>query len=87
MEKMRLEILVPSNKAACGLSHEEKRQKFYNVLFLGEPRCFSPYVNEATSDCMDRADVRLRSPQSKEILKEVISKFRFGGSNTNKLRR
>lgn len=76
--KETLEIL--SQRASSSLTHEEQWFGLYRVLFPGEQLGFSPYVNKATCDFMDRAEVRFRSPRSREILEEVGSKFGFKGA-------
>ncbi|KAL6922143.1 hypothetical protein FSST1_006169 [Fusarium sambucinum] len=68
-----------------GLSHEEQWFRFYSILFPGEPQGFSPYVNEMTSDFMDRAEVRFRSEESRKILEEVILESEFGGAKRKQI--
>ncbi|WXC57825.1 hypothetical protein SNK03_003726 [Fusarium graminearum] len=76
--KEMLKIL--SQRASSSLTHEEQWFGIYRVLFPGEQLGFSPYVNRATCDFMDRAEVRFRSPRSREILEEVGSKLGFKGA-------
>ncbi|KAF5236873.1 hypothetical protein FAUST_6288 [Fusarium austroamericanum] len=46
---------------------------------------FSPYVNKATCDFMDRAEVHFRSKRSQEILEEESSKSGFKGAEGKQL--
>ncbi|CAG1973008.1 unnamed protein product [Fusarium graminearum] len=76
--KEMLKIL--SQRASSSLTHEEQWFGIYRVLFPGEQLGFSPYVNRATCDFMDRAEVLFRSKRSQEILEEVRSESGVKGA-------
>ncbi|KAG8677538.1 hypothetical protein FPOAC2_03548 [Fusarium poae] len=68
-----------------GLSHKDQWFRLYEILFPGEPRGFSPYVDEAMDGFMDLVEVLFRGPRSRKILDEVISESQFEGLEREQL--
>ncbi|EYB28849.1 hypothetical protein FG05_10340 [Fusarium graminearum] len=66
-----------TKRADGSVSHEEQWHRLYSVLFPGEQRWHSPYVNNETGDFMDKAEDWFRSKKCRDILEEEISKLEF----------
>ncbi|GKU05969.1 hypothetical protein FLAG1_10276 [Fusarium langsethiae] len=64
------------NKDNKGLSPEGEWRRIYKVLFPGEPKCASPYVNKEAYEDLWRAEVHFRYKAPK-IMNEEMQKWGF----------